>query len=165
MIYSMGSAGAKFIKKIVLSAPGATFDFTGLDISNFNVYKIFLYADNNTANPSVVSLYANGDTTATNYYAQVMYGNGAGVGAQRYNNASIGTMQGSKPLMSDITIVKTPDGYIYYYSGGCENSGANVLSTLWIVSKVAAATNITQLTISSAENMKTGSTAILYAFP
>jgi len=152
------------IGSITLGAPATSFDFTSLDINTDHAYRIVMNLSNNAAADANISVAINGDTTATNYYRQIMYADNAAVGGSRGNDNQIGNMGASCAFPMVLDILMSPDGIVFIYSPSSKYLGANLKIYKWFAHKVAAVANVTQITINSTQSWKTGSTAILYAF-
>jgi len=162
---SAASGGMRLVERKTLTGVGNAFDFQNLSILTGRIYKLYVYADNSTANNSVISIYLNHDTTATNYYSQLVEGIDAVPGAARANNASCGYLGASSSIVAEYTILRSPDGYCFVFASTSVLRGAGVYYDLYCVSKTSAETNITRIEFTSQENMKAGATATLYAMP
>jgi len=152
----------QLIETKTLTVAGATFDFTGL--SGQKRYMIVGEVENDTANQAFISMYLNNDTTATNYYSQVLIANAAGISSIRNNNAAIGIMGAAaiSPAFFSCMIQKNIDNYVQYATISNMFQGATLQNRQFMVSKTGTIAEITQITISAAENMKIGSKVSLY---
>ena len=87
------------------SGSGTSVSFTGLTVSD-GIYMIYLRVMRPIPNSSIVSIYFNGDTTATNYYSSIMDGTGESRGN---NDAYINRMD--SPTEMIIYVSKDLNGY------------------------------------------------------
>ena len=162
---SAASGGMRLVERKTLGSIANAFDFQNLSILTGRIYKLYVYAENDTANGSVCSIYINNDTTATNYYSQLLEGNNAVTAAVRANNAQCGYIQASGTFCSEYTIFRSPDGYVSITCMHQQHRGASVYYDAFSMTKTLTVTNITRLAFFSDQNMKVGSTAALYAMP
>lgn len=114
VFWGRAPAGANYgamqlVSRQVLAAPGNTFTFTGLDLDADETYIIRFGVANAGASLSIISLFFNNDTTATNYRGEVGSEGGAGT---HVNNATISAMDTSANggTLGSIEIWKPPSG-------------------------------------------------------
>ena len=153
-----GTAGYEFVATQNFAAN--TITFSGL--SGTYLYDILVEATNGGGAGPAISIYANGDTTITNYYRQLI----------RANNATITTTRANQAVLcagnaSDKTYVKiqcfrdTNSGFFCAQAVSNQAQGASLNNDTGIVCSTAdIAANISSLTI-SADNPLTGK-ATLY---
>lgn len=150
----------QLVETITLSAAGTTFDFTGL--SGNDTYMIELSGENNTATGANISLFINNDTTATNYYTQLLRMDHNTLTGVRSNAANICNLDVSSFVYVDINLNKTLSGYVFAFGTANHLQGSTIRTDLSTVSKTATVADITQITLTSGQNFKIGSKASLY---
>lgn len=142
------SASQKPIAEYEVTGSAVTsIDFTGLDINAHKSYRIELEAIDG-ATGSDISLYVNGDTTATNYYHQYIYANGASVSSGRANNPTVVAIISGTNSSSVINVLRV-NGYPHILSL-INRSGSSTIELIQrTIQKTGTVTNITQLTFTS----------------
>jgi hypothetical protein len=95
----------------VAGSAATTLTMSGLDLATDGCYVIHAVLKNATASTANVALFFNGDTTATNYWEQVLSIDGTGANAVRGNDAFILTIDASTSAFAEITTRRDPDGY------------------------------------------------------
>lgn len=133
-------------------------DFTGLNIGKDDELLLVSKSVNTTSNPVGADLFINNNTTGTNYYRQVLEGNGTSVTAFRSNSASIFPWDNNTSGLSFVKIRLTNSGYVVAQSEMLRfvgSSGARMfvphLTTTFTI------TSLTQLTIKTTEANHLGS--------
>jgi hypothetical protein len=142
-----GSASAvEFVAEVAVDGAAATvLTVSSLDLAADECYEIDLVLDNATGSAANISMFFNGDTTATNYDRNISTDGGA---AGTTNNALIPGLPANSGVFTRITIRPDFDGRarsVFIASGG--NTTATVTQTgqhLW-----RTATNVTSITFSS----------------
>lgn len=147
----------------VTGAAVTSINFTGLDLNTHKSYRIEVEFLNATASGVSVAMFANGDTTATNYYAQRLYSAGATSVSVNGNNAYILYMQTSQPLKGDISIADTPST-LNATSNSAQGNTTGLVREMIAWAKTTAVANLTQLTFvaSVASSIGIGSKIRIY---
>lgn len=145
-VASAGAGGAMTLagSATVAGSAATTLTVSGLDLAADGSYVIQANLGNATASDATVSLFFNGDTTATNYYYQLWVADGAGTNQSRTNAATLIALAASASasivadLMPDIlssyprSIIrasrKAPAGVELVNAAHIRNNGANVTS-------------------------------------
>lgn len=151
----------------VSGAAVTSIQFTGLDINTHKQYLIEFDWYNPTASVADASLFINNNTTATNYYTQVLNINNATLTGARNNTNSVGAMNTTKRGRYEIRLSLVSDGtnaYPALSSHGSYDSGSTQAQTIRTVSSITAVANITQidLTSSIASSIGIGSVVRIY---
>lgn len=94
----------------VTGSAATTLTLSGLDLSTDKCYEIVFAFKNATGSSSNVSLFYNGDTTATNYNRQTMQINSTALSGARANDGFAFTMAASAPATGDMKILADFDG-------------------------------------------------------
>jgi hypothetical protein len=147
----------------VSGAAATDLTLSGLDLSAFAGFKIILKIKNATASAGLISLFYNGDTTATNYDRQALSGTGSSAAAARVNAAAITSLIASECSTGTIDIFNDFDGKPRARSQ--TNIGAPSGLILQDIAHVwDSATNVTSITLSSsvANALAIGSTFSVY---
>lgn len=88
--------GLGLVAEYVVSGSAVTnIDISGLDLSTDGTYYIECAFKNATASTSSLSLYFNGDNTATNYYREVLTANSTGLTSSRSNDGFFAVLDAS----------------------------------------------------------------------
>jgi len=82
----------------VTGSAATNIDFTGLDLDKHKSYRVEIEHLNNGVATAIISIYANGDYTATNYHSQFLQGVGTTTGAARTNASEISSMSAANQL-------------------------------------------------------------------
>lgn len=83
------NALVKVVDTAVSGAAVTSIDITGLDLGAAKKYLLYYHMINTTATENIISMFANGDTTATNYYREGFVASSVGVSGQGANDASV----------------------------------------------------------------------------
>jgi hypothetical protein len=139
----------ELLADITVSTATSTVGITGLNIDKDD--EILLVADiyNPSPGTSTYRLFANNDTTTTNYYSQSLQANSTTVSAARGNVATLSSIPNFRGLaMAYIKL--TNSGYVTFQSKTMYDYGGSslVLYDSYATSTFTA-TSITQLTVSS----------------
>lgn len=119
--------------------------FTGLDLQTHKGYRIEIdYLDGANATYAV-SMFANGDTVATNYYSQFTHSDGTVVNSGRANAGSIFAVDANNRSKVGIDVYGL-DTYLLAISLVARGVGAILKTTNYAWSKTATASNLTSLT-------------------
>jgi hypothetical protein len=117
-IGSGGSGGGQYsYVGTVTAAGGESFlEFTGLTESHYSVFGMFQLSIS-----QFIRIFANGDTTSTNYRRSQIYGDGSTVVSTVSNSASIGYAYASAAPFGaiDLKLGREPGGFFYAH---CENT-------------------------------------------
>lgn len=131
-------------------------DFSGLDINaHGGSYEVELRLVNATASPVDIYMYANNQTTPTDYYNQYVSANGAGLAAARINNPRVGGLLASANTLMEVKAAISA-GFFMFNSNATYGNGANILSVFSNGMKTATVANITQLTFVSSVALAIG---------
>jgi len=80
------------LSEVSISSGQDYVDFINLDINSDLLYALFFNLYNNTGSTVRYFLYVNGDYTDTDYYTQVIYGDGSTIAASRNNDPGFATL-------------------------------------------------------------------------
>lgn len=118
------------------------------DMSQYRSVRIEFAFDNATGSAAVLSLLANADATATNYYEQATTVNNATATDARANDARIGNMDANETCTGIIELVKDNDGKVRGFARISRGAPASIISQdfRWVWNSV---TNPTSFTFSS----------------
>lgn len=108
--------GAELLADIIVGTAVTSVDITGLNIGKDDELLLVASTTNPTASYNDISLYINSNTTATNYYRQMLRGESTTVSVAR-SNSSI--FSGNNPSWGSISIVNlklTNSGYFVFQS-------------------------------------------------
>lgn len=123
-------------------------DITGLTFDKGSEYMLVSTIINTSASGSLYNLYANGNTTDTNYYAQNITADGATVSSGRQNKPYLAYTTNAKSTFSLANLKLTNNGYFVY-----QDNTLYDLTTLSMLNyygtSTFTATSITQLTITA----------------
>jgi hypothetical protein len=144
-----------------------TANATQVDISSLSIGKdseYLLVADvKQGATSGAMDLYINDDTTATNYYRQLIQAFGSSTGANRTNSAEASTIVNQTISYTHIKLSEIGAYTFQNYSLRDYGSANIILDNRFGSSTSEAITNITKLNIKAATNgIGTGSRFILY---
>lgn len=148
----------------VTGAAVTSIDVTGLDINTDKGYVLKIDGLNSNAGASDYYLYANNDTTQTNYTTQDLDASATSVsGARASTNIFAEAISASANFYSKIDIT---NGFsvFSYEADTIRSKGTGLSIQNRIVSKNATTTNITQLTITAsvADGLGIGTTVRIY---
>lgn len=136
---------------------GTVANFTGL--SGYIAYIVYIVVKD-TQSYTSLSLFCNGDTTATNYYTRYSLNSGS---MSLANNGIVATTDGVGSLTIVATYLLNPFGCVHIFSSGCGNNN-NSKTELWShdakTTHNAADTEITQVNVSSNKTL----TGTVYLF-
>ncbi len=143
-----GSGGGSIVyvgEFAVAGAAATTFNITGLDLALDECYEIDLILDNATASTISVSMFFNGDTTATNYDYRISTDGGS---TSTPNAAAIAQVVASSTSLYRLVIKPDFDGrprtLVQGSSGNTTSLTGQQGTHLW-----RTASNVTSITISS----------------
>jgi hypothetical protein len=137
-------------EKIAEVVPGSNVtyvDFTSLDINTDKFYELFMAVVNTAGGAIHLQIFANGDTTPTNYYNQYFIADGAGLYATHDNTSRMTWMTTEERTQVRATVSRDPSGYFKYISHSVPREGAAARIDDRYGSKVATITNLTSLRI------------------
>lgn len=149
---------------VVSGSAVTSIDFTGLDLDAAKAYFIVVRLMNASATSRSVSMYFNNDTTATNYYEQLIDGDGSTAAAARANNAVVQTMPVSESSTGFYVIAREV-GKVKTIGMMTNNDGSALSiqnhSHVWDVT----ATNVTRITFTSAgaDTIEVGSRIMIFS--
>lgn len=156
-------ANSLLVEYEVTGSAVTSINFTGLDINTHKSYRIEVEAKNATATPTIVSMFVNNDTVATNYYCQYLVAGGTAVAGARANSANIFTKEASAKtnVIGNVSLV---DGYMYSIFNSAKRDPSSIEIQNYSMAKTATVTNITQLTFTSsvANSIAVGSRIRIY---
>jgi len=124
-------------------------DFSGLDITAHNSYRIEIDAVNPQASAADYYLFINGDTTTTNYYSQLMSANGTTFAGARTNFPACMIPLASGTATTTIFLSMDGSGYPRAISNCSSYSPSAIRGLFYSIAKTATVTNITQITITA----------------
>ncbi len=155
--------GAKNLEKIdknTLTTAGTTLaNFGGLDINADGMYVLIIEIENNTTNGLNLECFLNGDTTSTNYEAEVLIVNGGTVSATNQSKARIISAGGSDSATSISYIQRNAtNGQITIETIGGRQYKQENTTTFTSGTK----SNVTSIKLEASYELKVGSTAVLY---
>ncbi len=163
---SSGGGGAWNLldEKTVTGSAATTLSFTDLDLSASQRFELEIFAKNATGSASIVSMYYNADTTATNYYRQTVDTNGTVAGLARINDAVIAVIDASSEIAGQFSIFQSSGGYPLTM-GRSTRRGPSSISRYDLTHVRNNTDNVTRidLTASVANSLAIGTTARLYA--
>jgi hypothetical protein len=142
---ALSPVGLRKVMEINVTSNTTQVTITGLDINTDKFYLMFTKWKNSTTTRAPISMYVEGDTTATNYYVQFLGADGATLGANRENDAYIADIQAGNEYTQLILMQRTPNGYPVAISVGQRWVGSAVSNETRIWSRVATTANITRL--------------------
>ena len=154
---------AEKVADIIVPSNTTSVDITGLNIGKDGEY--YLVSDVVSGAYSDYYLYANNNTTATNYYSQRLTAAGSIVNSARTNNPNmLNASSGNKSLiMSNIKL--TNSGYLVSQNNSCEKyGGSEITLNKYYTTPTFTADPITKLTItaSATNGIATDSRFTLY---
>ena len=158
----ISSGDMELIASNTWSGIGTTQTFSSLDLATDKEYILIFSGRAYTASGAIISFYVNGDTTATNYYAQTLNLSGAGVTAARTNNAKCGTTGDTMRFQGIINIVHPMVGVFKAISTMNTHDHGAVEKWESCITDSGGVSNITSITISSSQNIATGAKFALY---
>jgi len=124
-------------------------DFTGLDINRDWEYYLDVIIKNPTGSVSFYYLFVENDYTIANYYIQYILGYGTNLLVSRPNRPEIMALNGGDQSLSNIRIVRDPDGYFRFTVINSKRVGSAVELPLYAGSKTSPVLNITSIRISA----------------
>lgn len=154
----------QLIARTTLTGTATIVTFSGLDMSEDKIYKLFIATEEATdAGDSNLSLFFNGDTTQTNYFNQFIEAIDTTITGARQNNASVVKIFNNHGAFGELTITKDPTGNVrtLSLSSSSQPTSLRLLNRFHIWNDTA---NVTSITISSAtaSALKAGSVFTLY---
>lgn len=141
---------AEKVADVTISTATTSVDFTGLNITKDSEYMLVSDINNTSASASTFNLYANSNTTATNYYQQYVSANSTSVTANRANTPEFSQANNAQKSLSIATIKLTNNGYFTFQSNNTllYSSTVPILYNQYGTSTFTA-TSITQLTVTA----------------
>lgn len=141
-------------------------DFTGLNIVKGEEILIVFDVVNAIASDNSISIFFNGNYTATNYYNQEIKGDGAAITASRGNNAYVGGVSNGNKTLMYVNVALQNSGYITAMGDNTRNYGTPT-ALQWMnryVSSTFTATSITsiRLLMSGTNGIGIGSNIEIY---
>lgn len=142
------SSSAPVAEFTVTGADATDITISGLDLDTDGEYVVTFDLDNGSGSTMNLSLFYNGDTTAANYYTQVMSANGSTAAAARANNAILSAVAAGHSCSGEMTIRPNFDGRPQCRSNVSRGHGSDCV---WITSSHTHQTvgNVTSLTLNS----------------
>ena len=138
------------IKEVIVRGSAVTqvdLDLTSAPIQKGELYELVCTFINTTGSTSEPKLYANDNTTSSNYYSQRIRANGASVSGRRLNDANSFEVEGGKSSKTKTYIKLSNDGKLVYFTKNVRNlDNAIEISDNFGTSTVTL-TNITKLNI------------------
>lgn len=149
---------AKKVADIIVSSATTQVDITGLSIDKDSEYMLEITS---LTTGGVTRLFANGNTTETNYYVQTLLANGTTITSTRFNAPYINEV-GNLAYFS-INLKLTNNGYFIAQSNHIVNFGGGtvILGKNYITSTFTS-TSITSLRLTSSVDIPIGSRFTLY---
>lgn len=120
-------------------------EFTGLDLNTDKVYILFVNIHNVYAGNPTIYLFREADYTATNYYTQYIYADGAALSAGRVNVPSLLYIPQGEALAGVAFIYRDTDGYMQAQAFGMRGRAATVRQENKYISSSNTTPNITSL--------------------
>lgn len=146
-------APSRLFKEVILTgSPVQSITVDGLDINTHKSYYIEIELKNTSTTYSDVYFCINGDTTLTNYYSQYCVGVSSSALASRFNNSRFGAVSGAgNEKMASSTNLMLVDGTMHGIFSSSYRLGKSELEMQsWAVTKTSTVTNITSITVLSA---------------
>jgi len=142
-----------------------TITFTGLDMNTHKSYRIEIEHFSEATTGGIVSMYANNDTTATNYYNGYVFGVATAVTGARNNDATITSAAANSRTYTAIDVGYATGLYVIAHSRCNQNIGANTNFLGYTWSKTSpVTTNLTRLdfTAGIASGLRVGTKIRIY---
>ena len=131
-----------------VSSATTSYDITGLNITKEDDYILVSNIVNAGSGGLSFYLYANGNYTTSNYYAQYLYASGSSVGAGRANYPYFADTDGSGKNEMFTSIKLTNNGYFVAQSNNTKTyGGSSILLTNFYETSTFTSTSITSLRI------------------
>lgn len=141
-----------------LGSATTAFLVDGLNLTNDHLYRFTFDIGDASSGANALSLYFNGDTTATNYYTEDVDATGSTLVAANANDAVIGHIDADERTTIRMSIERDASGIIRAIVESSYGTGAN---TSWRkAALVFTAANLTSIQISSAGNMLANSSVL-----
>jgi hypothetical protein len=138
------SFGSSYLGRTVLASAATDIIVSGLDLDAAGGFTIQVALS--VIASCDVSLYYNGDVTASHYWMQQITATGAAVGASRSNTGLVGGSSGAEGLTLDIPVKRDGLGRARAVSQCCRGVPASVLGQTYFHVWTTVA-NITQITL------------------
>jgi len=147
-----------------LTSTAQEFDFTSLDINTDGHYLMIVNLENSETATEQISLFCNGDETATNYYYQRVLINNTAIDSNRTNRSRAVTMVSNGVCCSKINIWLDADGKMRTTSSHVYSETSTIMGESLFGYHNSAQANITQLTLKhdDANGFAVGSSVSLY---
>jgi len=152
------------VENKTLVANATSVVFSGLDVDSDNIYFLYYNINNAAGANANIGLYANNDTTATNYYTQVFQASGAVSTPARSNSSWATSVVNAHDCIGFAYIDLNPADYFRALCYTTNNISTSVDIWLAGITKTATTANLTQLDVLSdqADGIGTGSILTLY---
>lgn len=125
-------------------------DLTATPIEKGELYELVFTHVNGTGSFSSISLYANNNTTPTNYYRQYTEASGTGVSGNRANTSELAGTGDNSTAKVKIYVKLTNDGKAVFMATTVKRANTSSISlTEMHVSSVSTFTSLTELSIVS----------------
>jgi len=144
------SVGLRKVFERIAETDLTEIDVTGLDLRRDKLYIVTLTLKNPTASHEAIAIYAEGDTTPTNYYTQFLGIVGTAVSCGRLNESQVAYVDAGERVLYVARVALDPDGYFRWYSPGSRRTGSAVIIHVLAGCKTAPLTNVTRLTFRAA---------------
>ena len=135
-------ANSLLAEYVVTGAAATSIDFTGLDIGSHKSYRIEIENVNNVAN-SYIHLFANGDTTITNYTEQYLIGVSTTPLTTSVTAPRLGLCKTVTTVSTICATIMQVGGYVVFQSHNFAETNDH---QLYVGRSNATKTNLTQLT-------------------
>lgn len=159
------SSAYELVADVTVATATTQVDFSGLNFSKDDDLLLVSDIYNPTAGGVQYKLFPNNNTTENNYYRQILYTDGATVGAGRANNNEVSNVNASNNSFAITNIKLTNSGYFISQTNENRNYKTSSLSLMnQYVTSTFTAASITSLRISGsiANSIGIGSRFQLY---
>lgn len=144
-----GGGAVSLVGTVTVTGSAATsLTMTGLDLATDGCYIIHAVLKNAAASAANVALFYNSDTTATNYWEQVLSIDGTSVNAARGNDAFALSMDASIPVFAEVVLRRDLDGYPRSHVRNVRSGNTSAKIQLFTHVRNNTA-NVTSITLSS----------------
>lgn len=137
------------VSEVTLAAAASRVNFTGLDINTERVYYLEADFRNALAANTRFHVYVEGVLVDANYWRQRIYGAGAGVTAQRLNEARALEVTANQRAKLSLKFHRSYEGYLYVEGVAMGREGANIHVQLDFIQSTFTRTNLTSITLMS----------------
>ena len=157
-------SNCEYITKTTLAATNQYINVTGLSGTKF---LVFFKLKNASAADKEIYLEVNGDTTATNYYTQLLSADNAVVAGTRVNSAYVGKILNASHQSGFMILTISPDNYLTAQNTFCKAVSSSVaINGSTIINDTTAMSSITQIRLkhTDANGFAIGSEVSVYEF-